>query len=78
MPVVLLFAQAREAVGSSRVTSDATTVDGVIEDLTRRFGSPFSEVLTTSRIWCNGEPVDPEAQVGPSDELAVLPPVSGG
>ncbi len=78
MPVVLLFAQAREAVGASKVTSDATTVGDVMAELTRRYGSRFGEVLATSRIWCNGEPVASDALVGPSDELAVLPPVSGG
>lgn len=78
MPVVLLFAQAREAVGASKVTSDADTVAGVMDDLAERFGTSFTEVLATSRVWCNGEPVEPGAPVGSSDELAVLPPVSGG
>ncbi|MCZ7628168.1 MAG: MoaD/ThiS family protein [Microthrixaceae bacterium] len=78
MPVVLLFAQAREAVGASKVTSDAETVAGVLEDLSQRFGAGFGEVLATSSVWCNGDPVDSAAPVGPTDELAVLPPVSGG
>jgi molybdopterin converting factor small subunit len=78
MPVVLLFAQAREAVGASRVTSDADTVAGVMDDLVERYGTAFRDVLATSRVWCNGDPTEPGAPVGPSDELAVLPPVSGG
>ncbi len=78
MPTVLLFAQAREAVGRSKVTSDCITVAGVIEELTETYGEAFSDVVATSRIWCNGEPVAPDAEVGPQDELAVLPPVSGG
>jgi molybdopterin converting factor small subunit len=78
MPVVLLFAQAREAVGASKVTSDADTVAGVMDDLSDRYGTAFVEVLAMSSIWCNGDPAEPGAPVGPSDELAVLPPVSGG
>lgn len=78
MPSVLLFAQAREAAGSSRVSSDADTVADVMSELGRRYGNGFTDVLATSRVWCNGDPVDPDATVGPSDELAVLPPVSGG
>lgn len=78
MPVVLLFAQAREAVGASKVASDADTVAGVMDDLAQRYGSAFADVLAISTLWCNGDPVEPTAAVGPSDELAVLPPVSGG
>ncbi|MFP5489064.1 MAG: MoaD/ThiS family protein [Acidimicrobiia bacterium] len=35
-------------------------------------------MLGTCRIWVNGEPAGPDDPVGTADELAVLPPVSGG
>ena len=35
-------------------------------------------VCARSRIWLNGEPADADTPVGESDEVAVLPPVSGG
>jgi molybdopterin converting factor small subunit len=35
-------------------------------------------VLEVSRVWVNGEPADAGALVGHDDEIAVLPPVSGG
>jgi molybdopterin converting factor small subunit len=38
----------------------------------------MGEVVGISKVWVNGEPSEPEAPVGPSDEVAVLPPVSGG
>ena len=38
----------------------------------------FAAVLSTARIWVNGEPADPATAVGDTDEVAVLPPVSGG
>ena len=38
----------------------------------------FADVLETCRIWVNGDPAADTTTVGPSDEIAVLPPVSGG
>ena len=43
-----------------------------------RYGPGFAEVLANSRVWCNGEPTVDDDAVGPDDEVAVLPPVSGG
>ena len=43
-----------------------------------RFGTVLGDVIATSTIWLNGEPADADAAVGPDDEVAVLPPVSGG
>src|SRR5439155_1623989 len=44
------------------------------------YGAEFAAVLEISRVWVNGnEPTDGlNTPVGPSDEVAVLPPVSGG
>ena len=35
-------------------------------------------MLATAKIWCNGEPAEPGDPVTDADEVAVLPPVSGG
>jgi sulfur-carrier protein len=43
-----------------------------------RFGEPFSSVLDRSRVWVNGDEVDLDTPVGDDDEVAVIPPVSGG
>jgi len=29
-------------------------------------------------VWVNGEPAEPDVPVGETDEVALLPPVSGG
>jgi molybdopterin converting factor small subunit len=43
-----------------------------------RFGADFERVLGTCRIWVNGEVAESDAQVNDNDEVAILPPVSGG
>ena len=35
-------------------------------------------VLAQSQVWVNGDVADGGDPVGPSDEVAVLPPISGG
>ena len=78
MAVLRLFAAAREAAGTGRVEIDASTVGEVIDIACARYGDRFARVVARSRVWRNGEPVDPGAAVAPGDEVAVLPPVSGG
>jgi len=73
-----LFASAREAAGTSRDVIAGSTVDEVLAEAARRYGPAFAEVVATSRVWCNGEPVAGDAAVTDTDEIAVLPPVSGG
>lgn len=50
----------------------------VVEKAGAQAGPEFEAVLATSRIWRNGEPVTLDDPVGDGDELALLPPVSGG
>jgi molybdopterin converting factor small subunit len=78
VPEVLLFAQARDAAGCSSVSIAGQDVSAILQGLTDRFGAPIEEVLDISRVWVNGEPARPEDAVGPDDEVAILPPVSGG
>ncbi len=78
MPVVLLFAQAREAAGTSSVVVDGSSVAEVVQELSSRFGPSMAEIVAVSRFWCNGDPVEMADSVGVDDEFAVLPPVSGG
>jgi molybdopterin synthase sulfur carrier subunit len=78
VPVVLLFAQAREAAGTSSIVVEASTGAGIIEELSSRFGASMTEIVASSRFWCNGDPVELDTPIGPDDEFAILPPVSGG
>ena len=43
-----------------------------------KFGEAFAGVATTCRVWLNGEAAVATDPVGDDDEVALLPPVSGG
>ena len=78
MAVLRLFAAAREAAGTARDEIDGATVADVLAEARHRYGDAFASVLETSRVWVNGEPADGARTVSAGDEVAVLPPVSGG
>ena len=75
---VRLFAQAREAAGTSRDELPGSTVEDVVHAAGRKYGERFVALLPSCRIWLNGEEVPPTTPVTDKDEVAVLPPVSGG
>ncbi|HET6792883.1 MAG TPA: MoaD/ThiS family protein [Acidimicrobiales bacterium] len=78
MAVLRLFAAARQAAGTARQELPGRTVGEVLDLAVDRFGAEFRAVLDGSRVWLNGEPAERDLTVGEADEVAVLPPVSGG
>ena len=78
MATLRLFAAAREAAGTGRAEIEGATVGELLDAAEARYGATFSEVLGTSRVWVNGEPATRDQPLSPQDEVAVLPPVSGG
>lgn len=78
MARVRLFAHLREAAGTGSVDIDGATVGDVLDAATSRYGADFATGVAASRIWVNGDPADHTTAVSPTDEVAVLPPVSGG
>jgi len=78
VPTLRLFAAAREAAGTGTDTIEGATVGEVLDRATERYGESFRVVLATARVWCNGEPTDRDQVTSVDDEVAVLPPVSGG
>jgi molybdopterin converting factor small subunit len=78
MAVLRLFAAAREAAGTARDVVPGASVDEVLAAAVARYGDGFAAVLPTCRVWVNGESVAPDTAVSDDDEVAVLPPVSGG
>jgi molybdopterin converting factor small subunit len=75
---LLLLGPAREAAGTRHDEVEAGTVGEVLAVAVERYGADFERVLEGSQVWLNGSPTGPEQVVGPQDEVAVLPPVSGG
>ncbi len=78
MATLRLFASIREAAATASVEIDAATVGEVVAEASGRFGPAFSELVPVCRVWRNGEPAHDDDRVGPDDEVALLPPVSGG
>lgn len=73
-----LFAAAREAAGVSKEAVRGSTVAEVLDAAVALWGEGFAAVLATSKVWVNGEEVPLDHRVSDEDEVAVLPPVSGG
>lgn len=73
-----LFGPAREAAGVARADVPGDRVADVLAEAARRYGPGFAEVVAVSSVWLNGESAPPTAVVTDRDELAVVPPVSGG
>jgi MoaD family protein len=75
-----LFAQARETAGRASDEFEAATLGDLLDAARARYGPAFVDVLERARVWVNGD--DPVAgdltALHPGDEVAVLPPVSGG
>lgn len=77
---LLFFAAARDAASAASTTIDAATLGEALAQARSMYGPHFVAVLDHARVWVNGD----EATGGDAtvlvddDEIAVLPPVSGG
>lgn len=78
MAMLRLFASVRVAAGTGRTEIDGATVDAVVANAKARYGEEFTALLQTCRVWLNGEPASGAESVVAGDEVAILPPVSGG
>lgn len=78
MARVRLFAAAREAAGTASDTVAGDTISDVLQAAVAKYGTHFGDVLNTCKVWLNGEEATPSTRVTDDDEVAVLPPVSGG
>ena len=78
VPTLRLFATIRVAAGTGKATIDGETVGEVLDQAITRFGSEFEQLVPICRIWVNGSSADLTTEVSTGDEVALLPPVSGG
>ena len=75
---VRLFASLRELAGSTRVEASGRTAGDLVDDLSARFGERFAKIAAVGSIIVNGERAGRDTPVAEGDEVALLPPVSGG
>lgn len=75
---LLFFAAARQAAGVAKESVEAETLDELLAGARERHGDAFAAILEGCRVWVNGEPAEGKAPLRNGDEVAVLPPVSGG
>lgn len=73
-----LFANLRESAGTSRADFPGTTVGEVIDAAVDAYGPTFAAGLDAAKLWVNGDPAERATGVGDTDEIALIPPVSGG
>jgi molybdopterin converting factor small subunit len=78
MATLRLFASVRVAAGTGRATVDGATVGEVVDAACERFGPEFAALVQQCRVWRNGDPAERDDAVTDGDEVAILPPVSGG
>lgn len=77
---VVFFASLREAIGTHSVEVYATNVAELFESLTSLLGNDAVRALKVKnvRLAVNQELVVHDAEIKPGDEIAFLPPVTGG
>jgi MoaD family protein len=75
---VRLFAALRELAGASEVEAQGGTVGAIADELSARYGERFAKIAGVGSFVVNGERVTRETPVAEGDEVALLPPVSGG
>ncbi len=78
MARLLLLGPAREAAGVRSDEIDAATVAEALDLAVSRYGADFANVLATSQVWVNGDVANLDDRLTSNDEVAVLPPISGG
>lgn len=75
---VRLFAALRELAGASEVEADGMSAGDVVDVLSARFGERFAQIAAVGSVVVNGERASRSTPVAAGDEVALLPPVSGG
>jgi MoaD family protein len=76
---VRLFAALRELAGGGEVTDiTGATVGDLADALSQRFGERFERIAAVSSFVVNGDRAERSTVIADGDEVAILPPVSGG
>lgn len=73
-----LFAALREIANVSELEVTGDTVGEVVEAASAMFGERFAKIAAVSSFVVNGERAEAGRSLAAADEVAILPPVSGG
>ncbi len=60
------------------VDVDASTVGQVLDQLSERLGPQFDRIMRAGAVVVNGSTAEPRQRLQEGDDVALLPPVSGG
>lgn len=75
---VRLFAALREIAGAPNVEAEGDTVGDVIDALAARYGGRFDAIARAGSAVVDAERAEPSRSLTGGEEVALLPPVSGG
>jgi MoaD family protein len=75
---VRLFAALRELAGATEVEASGITVEDLVVALSERYGERFEKVARAGSVVVDGERVRSDRALAAGEEVALLPPVSGG
>ena len=75
---VRVFAALRELAGTSRLEASGRTVGEVSDALAATQGERFAQIAAVSTFVVNGDRATRDTVLADGDEVAILPPVSGG
>jgi molybdopterin synthase sulfur carrier subunit len=75
---VRLFAALREIAGTGETEAAGRTVGELVDALSATHGDRFAAIAGASSFVVNGERASRDVAVAEGDEVAILPPVSGG
>lgn len=75
---VRLFAALRDLAGASRVEADGETVGELVAALSERYGERFAGIARVGSVVVDGERASADRPLSGREEVALLPPVSGG
>jgi molybdopterin converting factor small subunit len=77
---ILLFASLREMAGASRLDLELVPehVAALLRHLENAFGDEFGRIAAAGSVVVDGRTVGPDHPLRAEDEVAILPPVSGG
>jgi len=82
MVTVKFFSHLRRALGTPELQLDARTIADVVDQLSARYGSAFTDKIGHCKVYVNGANVGlkkgKRTKLGAGDEVVVLPPVAGG